>query len=182
VVRRATLGEQLCQAIQDIVGSETPGDLDRQALPGELVDDGEHAELAPVARLVLDEVVGPDVPGPAGPQPQARSIIEPQASSSGLSSRDFEPLPPPDPMHALDVHRPAIGPEQGRDPAIAMGWRAWWRWKSRNPGGRPMIDRELRDLVRRMCAENLLWARHAFMASCLNLASMSHSRRFRNTC
>src|SRR6202521_2366764 len=38
-----------------------------------------------------------------------------------------------------------------------MGFRAWWRWKSRNPGGRPMIDRELRDLVRRMCAENLLW-------------------------
>jgi hypothetical protein len=25
-----------------------------------------------------------------------------------------------------------------------MGFRAWWRWKSRNPGGRPMIDRELR--------------------------------------
>ena len=38
-----------------------------------------------------------------------------------------------------------------------MGFRAWWRWKSRNPGGRPMIDRELRDLVRRMCEENPLW-------------------------
>jgi hypothetical protein len=21
-----------------------------------------------------------------------------------------------------------------------MGFRAWWRWKSRNPGGRPKID------------------------------------------
>ncbi len=38
-----------------------------------------------------------------------------------------------------------------------MGFRAWWRWKSRNPGGRPKIDRELRDLVRRMCEENPLW-------------------------
>jgi transposase InsO family protein len=38
-----------------------------------------------------------------------------------------------------------------------MGFRAWWRWKSRNRGGRPMIDRELRDLVRRMCEENPLW-------------------------
>ena len=38
-----------------------------------------------------------------------------------------------------------------------IGFRAWWRWKSRNPGGRPKIDRELRDLVRRMCAENPLW-------------------------
>jgi len=38
-----------------------------------------------------------------------------------------------------------------------MGFRAWWRWKSRNPGGRSKIDPELRDLVRRMCAENPLW-------------------------
>jgi Integrase core domain len=38
-----------------------------------------------------------------------------------------------------------------------MGFRAWWRWKSRNPGGRPKIDREIRDLVRRMCEENPLW-------------------------
>lgn len=38
-----------------------------------------------------------------------------------------------------------------------MGFRAWWRWKSRNPGGRPRIDCELRDLVRRMCEENPLW-------------------------
>ncbi len=37
------------------------------------------------------------------------------------------------------------------------GFRAWWRWKSRNPGGRPNIDRELRDLIRRMCKENPLW-------------------------
>lgn len=37
------------------------------------------------------------------------------------------------------------------------GFRAWWRWKSRNPGGRPKVDRELRDLIRRMCEENPLW-------------------------
>ena len=38
-----------------------------------------------------------------------------------------------------------------------MGFPAWWRWKSRNPGGRSKIDREIRDLVRRMCEENPLW-------------------------
>src|ERR1039458_5431784 len=37
------------------------------------------------------------------------------------------------------------------------GFRAWWRWKSRNLGGRPKVDRELRDLIRRMCEENPLW-------------------------
>ena len=38
-----------------------------------------------------------------------------------------------------------------------MGFRAWWRWRSHNPGGRPGIDQEPRDLVRRMCKENPLW-------------------------
>jgi transposase InsO family protein len=38
-----------------------------------------------------------------------------------------------------------------------MGFRAWWRWKSRSRGGRPRVDRELRDLIGRMCKENVLW-------------------------
>src|SRR6188508_955605 len=62
-----------------------------------------------------------------------------------------------------------------------MGFRAWWRWKSHNPGGRPGIDQEARDLVRRMCKENPLWGApriHGGSSSAL----MSPSRRFRNTC
>src|SRR5665213_1352463 len=47
-------------------------------------------------------------------------------------------------------------------PETVIGWHragfcAWWRWKSRNSGGRPKVDRELRDLIRRMCEENPLW-------------------------
>jgi len=38
-----------------------------------------------------------------------------------------------------------------------MGFRAWWRWKSWNLGGRPKIDAELRDLIHQMCEENPLW-------------------------
>jgi transposase InsO family protein len=37
------------------------------------------------------------------------------------------------------------------------GFKAFWRWKSRNRAGRPKVDRELRDLIRRMSAENPLW-------------------------
>ena len=37
------------------------------------------------------------------------------------------------------------------------GFRASWRWKSRNRVGRPRVDRELRDLIRRMSRENPLW-------------------------
>jgi transposase InsO family protein len=37
------------------------------------------------------------------------------------------------------------------------GFRAYRRWKSRRRGGRPRIDREIRDLIRRMSRENPLW-------------------------
>ena len=37
------------------------------------------------------------------------------------------------------------------------GFKAFWSWKSRNRAGRPKVDRELRDLIRRMSRENPLW-------------------------
>jgi transposase InsO family protein len=37
------------------------------------------------------------------------------------------------------------------------GFRCYWRWKSRPLGGRPQIDTELRELIRRMSVENPLW-------------------------
>ena len=37
------------------------------------------------------------------------------------------------------------------------GFRRYWRWKSRNLGGRPAIDAGLRALIRRMSLENWLW-------------------------
>jgi hypothetical protein len=37
------------------------------------------------------------------------------------------------------------------------GFRRYWRWKSRNLGGRPRIDADLRALIRRVSIENWLW-------------------------
>src|SRR6266567_1513870 len=37
------------------------------------------------------------------------------------------------------------------------GFRAYWRWKSRARPVRPRVERELRDLIRRMSEENPLW-------------------------
>src|SRR5262245_2109465 len=37
------------------------------------------------------------------------------------------------------------------------GFTVFWRWKSRKRTGRPKIDRELRDLIRRMSKENQKW-------------------------
>ena len=39
-----------------------------------------------------------------------------------------------------------------------QGFRLYWRWKSRvREIGRPRVEREIRDLVRRMCRENKTW-------------------------
>ena len=38
------------------------------------------------------------------------------------------------------------------------GFRRYWRWKSRQRGGRPPVETELRALIRRMSIENTLWA------------------------
>ena len=48
------------------------------------------------------------------------------------------------------------------EPATILRWhragfKTYWRWKSRKRAGRPRIDRELRDLIRRMSRENPLW-------------------------
>jgi transposase InsO family protein len=38
------------------------------------------------------------------------------------------------------------------------GFRRYWRWKSRQRGGRPPVETELRALIRRMSIENPLWS------------------------
>jgi transposase InsO family protein len=38
-----------------------------------------------------------------------------------------------------------------------QGFRAFWRWKSRQRAGRPRIDRQFRQLIRRISRENPLW-------------------------
>jgi transposase InsO family protein len=37
------------------------------------------------------------------------------------------------------------------------GFRTYWRWKSQGQRGRPRIEHELRDLIRRMSKDNPLW-------------------------
>jgi putative transposase len=46
-----------------------------------------------------------------------------------------------------------------------LGFRLFWRWKSRGKPGRPPVDQDIRDLIRRMCRENPTWGPHAFSPS-----------------
>lgn len=47
-------------------------------------------------------------------------------------------------------------------PETVVGWhragfRLYWRWRSRPPGGRPKVSEEMRTLIRRMAIENPDW-------------------------
>src|SRR4051812_45684245 len=56
------------------------------------------------------------------PQPNARSIIEPEPASLRLLLRNLQPLPPPDPLDAFDVHYPPGVSQHGCNPSIAAEW------------------------------------------------------------
>jgi hypothetical protein len=70
-------GEQLGQAMQHIVRPQPALDDDGQRASGELIDDGQHAELAPVLSAIFDEVIGPDMSRVFWPQTNAGSVIQP---------------------------------------------------------------------------------------------------------
>jgi hypothetical protein len=62
-------------------------------------------------------------------------------------------------------------------PATVLAWhrqgfRLYWRWRSRSaPIGRPMINAQLRMLIRRMAQENPTWGRRRIQAE-LHLLSI----------
>jgi hypothetical protein len=62
------------------------------------------------------------------------------------------------------------------------GFRAYWRWRSRNHVGRPKVSAELRTLIGEMSRANPLWSAHTFMVNCSSSASMSLSRQSLGIC
>src|SRR3954465_1180844 len=121
VLGDATQNEQIGKHIDDVDRFEPVRDPNGQALVGELIDDVEQADLAPVMGALLEEVVGPDVIGALGPQPDARSIIQPQASALGLSGGDLQPLASPDPFDPLVVDQPACPAQQNAFEGLHSG-------------------------------------------------------------
>ena len=50
-----------------------------------------------------------------------------------------------------------------------LGFRAYWRWKSRSCGGRPTVPLEIRQLIRDMSLANPLWGAPRFHGELLKL-------------
>src|SRR5262249_31544179 len=99
---------------------ELAGDTDCQTFMGELVEHVEHPIFASVMGAVLDEVVGPDMIVLLRPQPDARSVGQPEPAALGLLRWDLEPLALPDTLDPLVVDCPARLAQQFGDLAIAI--------------------------------------------------------------
>ena len=59
-------------------------------------------------------------------------------------------------------------------PATVIRWhrqnfKLYWRWKSRKKPGRPSVDREIRDLIRRISRENPTWGAPRILSELLLL-------------
>src|SRR5215467_10953250 len=55
-----------------------------------------------------------------GPQPHTRAVVEPQPPARTLLLRDFQPFPPPDPLHPVLAHLEPGLVQQRRHPAVAI--------------------------------------------------------------
>jgi hypothetical protein len=79
-------------------------------------------------------------------------------------------------LDALSIVRPETVVRWHR-----KGFTGYWRWKSRSPGGRPRIAREVRDLIRRMSFENSLWGATKIHGELLKLGIAVALPRFPST-
>src|ERR1700678_489386 len=85
-----------------------------------LVDQVQRACRPAVMGAYAHEVVAPHMVAVRRPQPNARSIVEPQPTAWLLLLRYLQPLAPPDPLHAILAHLPARMHQQGRDAPVAV--------------------------------------------------------------
>src|SRR5258708_11767119 len=120
VTGNAAQDEQVGQNVDNIDCFELAGDTDRQAFVGKLVNDIEDPISASIVGAVLDKVVGPDVIAVLRPQPDARSVGQPEPASFGLLIGDLQPLASPDALDPLIVDYPARLAQQPCDLAIAV--------------------------------------------------------------
>src|SRR5215510_6944372 len=67
-----------------------------------------------------DEIVAPDMIQAHWPQSNTGTIVQPQPRSGSLFLRYFQPLPSPDPLHAILAHPPSRTSQQPGDPPVAV--------------------------------------------------------------
>src|SRR5262249_14392145 len=86
----------------------------------ELVEHVEHPILVSIVGAVLDKIVGPDMIAVLRPQPNARSVGQPEPAALGLLMGNLQPLTLPDTLDPLVVNCPARLAQELGNVAIAI--------------------------------------------------------------
>ena len=102
-VRSSPLHEQGGQEIDYVVRCQSAFNSDRQAFPGELIDDIQHPYRFAIAGPVGDKIIRPDMIPVQRTKPYAGTIVEPQPPAFTLFLWYFESFLVPDPLDALVV-------------------------------------------------------------------------------
>jgi hypothetical protein len=116
----AAQDEEIGQNVDHIDSLEVAGDTDRQAFMAEFVEHVEHAIPASIVGAVLDKVVGPDMIAVLRPEPNARSVGQPEPAALGLLRGNLQPLTLPDTLDPLVVDYPARLAQELGDLAVAI--------------------------------------------------------------
>jgi hypothetical protein len=60
-----------------------------------------------------------------------------------------------------------------------LGWRLFWRWRSRSGGGRPRLGVETRELIRSMSRDNPIWGAERIRGELLKFGIAVSNRSIR---
>ena len=108
MLRGAALGDELLKDSDGLIGADAAVDVHREGFPGELVNDVEQLEHAPVGGLVELEVKRPHLTGPLRLKPAFRRGRGAGPGTLPRAARDAQALLAPQPLHPLAVHAPAL--------------------------------------------------------------------------
>ena len=98
---------RIAQGFDHVMTVEPSAHTNRQAFSCVFVDQCQQSETAAIVRARLNKVVAPNMIVVFGPQPDAASIVEPQASTRPLLGRDLQAFAPPDALHAISAYIPS---------------------------------------------------------------------------
>src|SRR5205807_5675911 len=97
--------------------------MQNQTLPSIFVHQRQPLERAATGRAVVNEVARPNiVPDPSRllhTTVRAGARFRPEFSGFSQPYGPLQPQSDPEPMHALDVHGPALADQQSVDPAVS---------------------------------------------------------------
>lgn len=91
---------------------------DHQALSGVLIDQVQYPRCATILRSGAHEVVAPHMVPALRPEPNARSIVEPQPPPWLLLLRNFQPFATPDALDSILANMPVRPLQQSRDASV----------------------------------------------------------------